>query len=75
MNIDAVQERAADFLLVAGDGHGGTTAFFYRIAIIAAGAPVWVAVAIDHVPLSCPFVTSLGLCTGGTSKEKTLRIA
>ncbi len=42
---DAVYERAADFLLVAGDGHGNATAFFHGIAVEAAGAPLRVAVA------------------------------
>jgi len=28
VDVDAVQEGAADFLLVAGDGYGGTTALF-----------------------------------------------
>jgi hypothetical protein len=44
VNIDTVDERATDLLLVAGDGHCGTTAFFDRIAVIAAGAGVRVAV-------------------------------
>jgi len=45
VDVDAVYERAADLLLVAGDGHGGTTAFFDRVAVEAAGAGVLVAVA------------------------------
>ncbi|MGZ3645106.1 MAG: hypothetical protein ACXVCM_14795 [Ktedonobacteraceae bacterium] len=44
MNIDSVQERASDLLLVAGDGHGGTTAFFDGVAVITTGASVRVAV-------------------------------
>src|SRR5260221_388340 len=40
VEVDTVDERAADLLLVAGDGHGGTTAFFHRIAVIAAGAGI-----------------------------------
>ena len=45
MDVDAVQERGADFLLVAGDGYGGTTALFDGGAVEAAGVPVRVGVA------------------------------
>ena len=45
MDVDTVQGRAVDFLLIAGDGHGGTTAFFHGVAVEAAEAGVWVAVA------------------------------
>ena len=51
MYFPSIQERAADFLLVAGDGHGGTTAFFHRIAVISAGAPVRVAVVLPPLRL------------------------
>jgi hypothetical protein len=44
VDVDAILEGAADLLLIAGDGHGGTTAFFQWIAVIAAGAFVRVAV-------------------------------
>jgi ATP:corrinoid adenosyltransferase len=44
VDVDAVQQWAADFLLVAGDGHGGTTVFFDGIALEAAGAGMRVAV-------------------------------
>ena len=44
MDVDTVDERAADFLLVAGDGYGGTTALFDGGAVEAAGEPVRVAV-------------------------------
>ena len=40
VNVDTVQERATDLLLVAGNGHGGTTAFFDGVAIKAAGAGI-----------------------------------
>jgi hypothetical protein len=40
VDVYTVQERSADLFLVAGDGHSGTTAFFHRIAIIAARAGV-----------------------------------
>src|SRR2546426_4454223 len=38
VNIDAIQERAADAFLVAGDRGGGATAFFDGIPVEAAGA-------------------------------------
>ena len=44
MDIDAVYERAADLLLVAGDSYGATTALFDQGVVEAAG--VWVAVAL-----------------------------
>ena len=45
MDVDTVDERAADLLLVAGDGHGATTALFDRVAVEAAGAGVRIAAA------------------------------
>ena len=45
MDVDAIQERGADFLLVAGDGYGGRATFFDGGAVEAAGVPVRVAVA------------------------------
>ena len=45
VDVDAIQERTADFFLVAGDRHGGTTAFFHRVPVITARAGVRVAVA------------------------------
>jgi hypothetical protein len=75
VDVETILRGAADLLLIVGNGYGGTTASFDGIAVITTGTGVRVAVAIDHVHLSCPFVTSLGLWTGGTSKEKTLRIA
>ena len=44
VDIDAVEEGAADAFLVAGDGHRGAATFFDGVAVIAAGASVWVAV-------------------------------
>jgi len=44
VDVDAAYERAADLLLVAGDGHSGTTAFFHRVTVESAGAGVRVAV-------------------------------
>jgi hypothetical protein len=52
VDVDAVQQRAADLLLVASDGHGRTTAFFHRVAVEAAGAPVQVAV-VDIISPTC----------------------
>ena len=45
VDVDAVQERAADLLLVAGDGHSGTTTLFDGVAVESAGAGVQLAVA------------------------------
>ena len=44
MNVDTVHQRTADLLLVAGDGHGGTTAFFDGVAVKSTRAGVRVAV-------------------------------
>jgi ATP:corrinoid adenosyltransferase len=44
VDIDAVQQRAADFFLVASDGHGGTTVFFDGVAVEAAGTGMQVGV-------------------------------
>ena len=44
VDVDAVYERAADLLLVAGNGHGSTTAFFDGVAIESTWAPVRVAI-------------------------------
>jgi len=44
VDVDTVDERAADLLLVAGDGHGATTTLFDGVAVEAAGAGVRVAV-------------------------------
>ena len=44
VNIDAVYERAADLLLVAGDGYGGRATFFDGGVVEAAGRSVLVAV-------------------------------
>jgi hypothetical protein len=49
VDIDTIYQRAIDLLLVAGDGHGGTTAFFHRIAVISARAPVRVAVGVKSM--------------------------
>ena len=49
---------AADLLLIASDGHGGTTAFFDGIAVIAAGAGVRVAIATSI--LFAPFYYYVG---------------
>ena len=46
MDVDTIQQGAADLLLVASDRHGGTTAFFHGVAVEAAGAPVRVDVAM-----------------------------
>ena len=51
MDVDAVYERAADLLLVAGDGRGGTTALFDEVAVEAAGAGVRVAVVLPTSPI------------------------
>jgi hypothetical protein len=40
VDVDAVQERAADALLVAGDGAGGAGAGTAWIAVVATGATV-----------------------------------
>ena len=45
MDVDAVQQRAADLSLIASDGYGGATACFDRVTAEAARAPVQVAVA------------------------------
>ena len=47
VDVDAVDEGAADLLVVAGDGHRATAALFDGVAVIAAGAPVQVAVGKD----------------------------
>jgi len=44
VDVDTVDERAADLLLVAGDGHGATTTLFDGVDVEAAGAGVRVAV-------------------------------
>ena len=47
MNVDAVEQGAADFLLVAGDGHGRAGAFFDQVTEKSAGAGMQIAVAMD----------------------------
>ncbi len=42
--VDTIQERAADLLLAAGDGHRGTATFFHGVSVESAGAGVRVAV-------------------------------
>ena len=44
VDVDAVEEGAADAFLVAGDGGGGAAALFDGVAVEAAGTPVRVAV-------------------------------
>jgi hypothetical protein len=46
VDVDTVDERAADFLVVAGDRYGGTTTFLDGVAVEAAGTGVRVAVII-----------------------------
>jgi len=60
VDVDTIQQWAADFLLVAGDGHGGTTALFDGGAVEGAGAGVRVAVVTTLFYLCCTFITSLG---------------
>ena len=45
MNIYAVEQRAADALLIANNSGGRTRAFFDGIGVIATRTPVWLAVA------------------------------
>src|SRR6266699_5438362 len=58
VDVDTVEEGAADAFLVAGDGGGGATALFDGVALEAAGAPVRVAVATSLFHLGCTFVMS-----------------
>ncbi len=44
MDVDAIQGRVADLLLVAGDGYGGIATLFDRGAVEGAGATVRIAV-------------------------------
>jgi hypothetical protein len=44
MDINAIQKRAADFLLVAGDRYGGIATFFDRVTEKSTRTPVWIAV-------------------------------
>jgi hypothetical protein len=46
VDVDAVEERAADPLLVAGDRRRGAAALLDRVAEIAARAPVQIAIAV-----------------------------
>jgi len=55
VDVDTVYERAADFLLVTSDGHGGTTTFFHGITVKAAGAGVRVAVVVPTTPIYSDF--------------------
>ncbi len=45
MNVDTIEERAADAFLVAGDGGGGAAAFFDGVALKVARRSVRVAIA------------------------------
>jgi len=40
VDVDTVEQRAANAFLVAGDGHGGAATFFDGVAVIAARTPV-----------------------------------
>ena len=44
MDVNAVEQRAADALLVAGDGAGRAATRPRRVAVVAAGAPVRVTI-------------------------------
>ena len=74
MNVDTVDERATDLLLIAGDGYGGTTTFFDGGVVEAAGAGVRVAVTDGLCYLCCTFATSSGLETGSTLQGNTRKV-
>jgi len=44
VDIDPIQQWATDFFLIAGDGYRGTTALLDGVPVIAAWAPVRIAV-------------------------------
>jgi hypothetical protein len=67
VEVDSVKDGATDLLLVAGDGHGGTTAFFHRIAVIATWAPVRIAVAIGSACHRCTFAMTSTPRADGTN--------
>ena len=59
MDVDAVEEGAADAFLVAGNGGGGAAAFFDGVAVEAARASVRGAVATDAFMLSISIFSGL----------------
>ncbi len=73
MNIDAVQQWAADALLVARNRHRRTTALFHRVPPESTWAPVRAAVATSLLRFCCTFATSFGSRTEDTL-EKTLQV-
>jgi hypothetical protein len=60
MDVDAIQQRPTDLLLVMCDGHGDTTTLFHRVAVESAGEPVRVVVATNLLHLCYIFVTPSG---------------
>jgi hypothetical protein len=74
VDVDAVHERAADLLLIAGDGHSGTTALFRRIAVITTGADVRVAVVVGLISLCYMFATSSKSRANSLLFKKTLKV-
>ena len=69
MDVDAVEQGAADAFLLARDGHGRAGAFFDGVVEEAAGAPVRVAVATSFLHPWCMFATSLGSRSDGALKK------
>lgn len=49
MYVYAVEEGAGDALLVAGDDRGGAGALLHGVAVVAAGAPIPIALAVLSV--------------------------
>ncbi|HKV00819.1 MAG TPA: hypothetical protein VJQ26_01770 [Ktedonobacteraceae bacterium] len=74
VDIDAVQQRAADFFLVAGDGHGGAAAFSHRVAVEAAGTGVQVAVATRPSHQGCTFATPSRSGNAGALQVQSLNV-
>ena len=55
VDIDTIYQRAADLLLVTGDGHSRKTAFFRGVPVKSAGAGVRVAVVVPTTPIYSDF--------------------
>ena len=72
VDVDAVEQGTTDAFLVAGDGHRGAATFFDWVTVVAAGAPVWVAVATNPLSIGCAFATFSASRASDTSQQLTL---
>jgi hypothetical protein len=73
-DISTIEQWAADPLLIAHDGSRRTGAVFDRVAKVATGTPMRLAVATNLFYLGCALIMSLGSMTDGTLQEKTLQV-